>query len=177
MNMKTIYKNKFLNRLILKNKGICLNNNMCIFENDGNNKTNVIYRKKEKDIKKYENNPYFLKKERYNIEYFNDKNNKHREYMFIQKQLLSSQKKTDDLLKGKRSLYIINRFFFICGCLISLYSIFVYDFFFNRFFQICSNVFFLLFHFTKKSVNIVASVFHLLFICFQLGVLFKKMKD
>ncbi|KYO02553.1 hypothetical protein PRSY57_0305200 [Plasmodium reichenowi] len=177
MNMNIIYKNKFLNKLTLKNKGMFLKNNMCIFKNDGNYKTNFIYRKKEKDIKKYENNSYSLKKERYNIEYFNDKNNKQRGYMFIQKKLLSSQKKTDNILKGKRSVYIINSFLFICGCLISLYSIFVYDFFFNRFFQICSNVFFLLFHLTKKSVNIVASLFHLLFVCFQVGVLFKKMKD
>ncbi|KYO03177.1 hypothetical protein PGSY75_0305900 [Plasmodium gaboni] len=177
MNINTIYKNKFLNKLILKNKGIYLNNNMCIFKNDGNNTTNVIYRKKEKDIKKYEYNSYLLKKERYNIEYFNSKNNKQRGCMFIQKQLLSSQNKSDDILGCKRSVYIVNSFFFLCGCLISLYSIFIYDFFFNRFFQICSNVFFLLFHFTKKSVNIVASLFHLLFICFQVGVLFKKMKD
>ncbi|GAW80759.1 hypothetical protein, conserved [Plasmodium gonderi] len=87
-------------------------------------------------------------------------------------QLLYSKNKCEgNFSKKMNTFYIDNNFFFLIGCFFSLYSVFVYDFFANRCVQIFSNFFFLIFHFTKNTVNLLASILHMLFICFQVYVL------
>ncbi|CAG9479302.1 conserved Plasmodium protein, unknown function [Plasmodium vivax] len=70
--------------------------------------------------------------------------------------------------------YVDKNVFFLVGCLSSLYSIFVYDFFSNRCVQIFSNFFFFMFHFTRKTVNLLACIVHALFIFLQVCVLVIK---
>ncbi|EUD65707.1 hypothetical protein C922_03955 [Plasmodium inui San Antonio 1] len=72
------------------------------------------------------------------------------------------------------SFYVDKNVFFLVGCLSTLYSIFVYDFFTNRCVQIFSNFFFFMFHFTRKTVNIMACILHTLFIFLQVCVLVIK---
>ncbi|KJP89733.1 hypothetical protein AK88_00693 [Plasmodium fragile] len=73
-----------------------------------------------------------------------------------------------------KTFYVDKNVFFLVGCLSSLYSVFVYDFFTNRCVQIFSNFFFFMFHFTKKTVNVLACIVHTLFIFLQVCVLVIK---
>ncbi|SBT76907.1 conserved Plasmodium protein, unknown function [Plasmodium ovale] len=87
---------------------------------------------------------------------------------FIEKEVLPSGKEFEEKVFKKMKIYYVDKnLFFIFGCFTSLYSVFVYDFFTNRYLQISSNFFFFIFHITKQTVNMLACVVHLLFICFQ----------
>ncbi|CAA9988006.1 conserved Plasmodium protein, unknown function [Plasmodium knowlesi strain H] len=84
------------------------------------------------------------------------------------------RKDKDEFNQKIKTFYVEKNVYFLVGCLFSLYSIFVYDFFTNRCVQIFSNFFFFIFHFTRKTVNMLACAVHALFIFFQVCVLFLK---
>ncbi|SBT79411.1 conserved Plasmodium protein, unknown function [Plasmodium malariae] len=95
---------------------------------------------------------------------------------FFQKKVLPFKKglEKENYFKRTKIYYIEKNIFFIFGCFTSLYSVFVYDFFTNRYLQIFANFFFLIFHVSKHTVNMLACSIHILFILFQICVLFFK---
>lgn len=72
--------------------------------------------------------------------------------------------------------YVDTNIFFIIAGSISIYSVFIYDFFQNRSLQTLANMFLFLFHVTRKSVHIIACFIHLIFIICQMNVLYQKKK-
>ncbi|CRG95287.1 conserved Plasmodium protein, unknown function [Plasmodium gallinaceum] len=149
-----IYSNKILKNMILKIKGILPYKNINKLECKKRNEKSFSDHYGEK-----------------NNEFLSSKMEGKKKNIFLQKQLLDSN---DYFFKKRKIFYIDNSIFFISGGLISLYSVFVYDFFTNRQMQIFSNFFFLLFHITRQSVNILACIVHVLFIFFQICVLYIK---
>ncbi|CRG99868.1 conserved Plasmodium protein, unknown function [Plasmodium relictum] len=155
MVINTIYSNKNFKKMILGTKETLQYKNIANLRK--------CKKKNEKNISyNGEKNDGFLSSKI-------DEKNKN----VLQKHLFF-KKFNENFFKKRKIFYIDNNIFFILGGFTTLYSVFVYDFFTNRHMQIFSNFFFLLFQVTRQSINILACAVHLLFICFQIYVLYIK---
>lgn len=95
---------------------------------------------------------------------------------YIQRKLfLTQNRKVNSSAKQKSKTYFIStNILFLLGGGTSLCSVFVYDFLPNRLLQILANFFFLSFHITRTSINLIASFIHFFFIFFSIVSLASK---